>query len=208
MVALFDARRTGVGRDVDTNLYDAALAMLTYPATWYMSAGVEPGRQPNSGHPSVVPFQFFATLDGHVAVAAPKEKFFRALVERMGLERTADDPRFASFEARRQNREELIAVLSARFAEEPNAVWLERLRGHVPIAPIRPMEAALDLEELRDRDMLAVYEHPVFGTVRSVGLPLKMGGFTPTYAPGPGLGADGAAILAELNASSDQLESS
>ncbi len=46
--------------------------------------------------------------------------------------------------------------------------------------------------------MLAEYEHPAFGAVRSVGLPLTMGGFEPTYTPGPGLGADGDAILAEL----------
>ena len=39
MVALFDARQTGMGRDVDTNLYDSALAMLSYPATWFMSSG-------------------------------------------------------------------------------------------------------------------------------------------------------------------------
>ena len=31
--------RTGRGRDVDTNLYDSALAMLSYPATWYLSSG-------------------------------------------------------------------------------------------------------------------------------------------------------------------------
>ena len=38
-VALLDARRTGVGRDVDSNLFDSALAMLSYPATWYLSSG-------------------------------------------------------------------------------------------------------------------------------------------------------------------------
>ncbi len=198
MVALFDARRTGIGRDVDTNLYDAALAMLTYPATWFLSAGVAPERRPGSGHPSVVPFQFFATADGHVAVAAPKEKFFRILVQRMGLAGIGDESRFADFEARGQNRDELVSILSARFADETTSVWLERLRGHVPIAPVRTMEAALDLDELRTRGMLAEYEHPAFGTVRSVGLPLTMGGFSPVYAPGPALGADGPALRAEL----------
>jgi crotonobetainyl-CoA:carnitine CoA-transferase CaiB-like acyl-CoA transferase len=46
--------------------------------------------------------------------------------------------------------------------------------------------------------MLAEYEHPGFGTVRSVGLPLHLGDFTPTYRPGPALGADTEAILADL----------
>ena len=34
--------------------------------------------------------------------------------------------------------------------------------------------------------------------VRSVGLPLHLGDFTPAYGPGPALGADTDAILADL----------
>ncbi len=195
MVALFDARRTGVGRDVDTNLYDSALAMLSYPATWYLSSGFVTERRPLSGHPSVVPFQFFPTADGHIAIATPKEKFFRVLVEGMGLAGLADDPRFADFEARAAHREELLELLSRRFSERSTTDWLATLRGRMPIAPVRSMEEALDLDELRSRSMLAEYEHPSFGTVRSVGLPLSMSGFTPSYVPGPGLGADGPAVL-------------
>ena len=46
--------------------------------------------------------------------------------------------------------------------------------------------------------MLAEYAHPAFGQVRSVGLPLTMGGFERTYRHGPALNGDQAAILAEL----------
>ena len=197
MVALFDARRTGLGRDVDTNLYDTALAMLSYPATWFLSSGFVTERHALSAHPSVVPFQFFATADGHLAIACPKEKFFRALVEVLELPAVAADRRFADFDTRREHRDELVAVLAARFAERPTADWLERLRGRVPVAPVRSLEEALDVDELRGRGMLAEYDHPAFGAVRSVGLPLTLGSFEPSYAPGPALGADGEAILIE-----------
>lgn len=198
VVALLDARRTGIGRDVDVNLYDSALAMLSYPATWFLSSGFVTRRHAMSGHPSVVPFQFFATADGHIAVACAKEKFFRALVAGMDLPAVADDPRFADFEARGAHRAELLAILDARFAELPTTDWLERLRGRVPIAPVRSLEEALDVDELRARSMLAEYDHPAFGTVRSVGMPLTLGGFEPTYQAGPGLGVDGDAILRDL----------
>jgi crotonobetainyl-CoA:carnitine CoA-transferase CaiB-like acyl-CoA transferase len=198
MVALFDARRTGVGRDVDTNLYDSALAMLSYPATWFLSSGYVTERHEMSAHPSVVPFQFFATADGYVAVASPKEKFFRALADGMDLGEVAADPRFVDFEARGRHRSELLGILSQRFSERTTADWLDRLRGRVPIAPVRSLEEALDVDELRGRSMLAEYEHPAFGVVRSVGLPLTLGGFEPVYASGPSLGADGDAILDEL----------
>ena len=205
MVALFDARRTGVGRDVDTNLYDSALAMLSYPATWYLSSGFVTRRQPMSGHPSVVPFQFFATADGHIAIATPKEKFFRTLVEKMDLPELADDPRFADFEARGRNREILLAILSKRFAERATAEWLAMLRGRIPIAPVRSLEQALDPVELAERGMLAEYEHPSFGTVRSVGQPLTMSGYEPRYGRGPGIGSDGNDILEELGYSPEAI---
>lgn len=151
-----------------------------------------------SGHPSVVPFQFFATANGHVAIATPKEKFFRTLMEAMGLAELATDPRFADFEARGRNRQLLLARLSERFLERTTGEWLATLRGCIPIAPVRSMQDALAPDELAGRGMLAEYEHPSFGTVRSVGLPLALGGFDPAYRPGPGLGSDGEAILLEL----------
>ncbi len=41
------------------------------------------------------------------------------------------------------------------------------LGGRVPVAPVRSMREALDPGELAQRDLLAEYEHPVFGRVRS-----------------------------------------
>ena len=198
LAGLRDAERTGIGRDVDTNLYDSALAMLSYPATWFLSSGFETRRHPLSAHPSVVPFQFFVTADGHVAIACPKERFFVALVQAMGLPELATDDRFASFSARGRHRDEVIDRLSERFAELSTAHWLALLRGVVPIAPVRSLSQALDVDELQARGMLAEYQDDAFGRVRSVGLPLHISGFMPEYRAGPGLGADLDAVMAEL----------
>jgi crotonobetainyl-CoA:carnitine CoA-transferase CaiB-like acyl-CoA transferase len=206
IVAVFDARRTGRGRDVDTNLYDSALAMLSYPATWFLSQGFVTERKPMSAHPSVVPFQFFATADGHVAIAAPKEKFFQTLVAEMDLPGVGTDPRFADFESRDRHRDILLGILERRFAEDTTAVWVARLRGKVPVAPVRSLTQAADPDELRTRGMLAEYPHPSFGEVRSVGLPLTMGGFEPTYRRGPALNGDQPAILAELAYAEDEID--
>ncbi len=198
IAALLEARATGRGRQVDTNLYDSALAMLTYPATWYLSGGHRTARHPMSAHPSIVPFQFFRTADGHVAIACAKDKFFRALVERIGLEGLAQDDRFADFERRNAHRDELLELLEARLVEETTQTWLSRLEGHVPIAPVRSLEEALRLEELSARGMLAEYHHATLGRVRSVGLPLAIDGFEPSYRPGPRLGEHTEALMTEV----------
>jgi formyl-CoA transferase len=54
--------------------------------------------------------------------------------------------------------------------------------------------------------MLAEYEHPAFGNVRSVGLPLTLGGFTPAYRRGPALGEHGDDILSELGFDPEAIE--
>src|ERR1700681_3144134 len=129
IIGVFDAQRSGRGGDVDTSLYDAALGLLTYPATWFLSQGIVTERLPNSAHPSIVPFQFFETADGHIAVGWPKEKFFQALMSALN---EPIDPRFASFESRGKNRAALLTLLEHRLREKTTSEWVTLLRGKVP----------------------------------------------------------------------------
>jgi crotonobetainyl-CoA:carnitine CoA-transferase CaiB-like acyl-CoA transferase len=108
------------------------------------------------------------------------------------------DPRFGTFAARHQHRDDLVQLLSQRFRGRTTAQWLDRLRGQVPCAPVRELSDALEAEGLQKRGMLASYKHPGLGPVSSVGMPLRVSGFTPRYRPSPALGADAADLLAEL----------
>ena len=198
LAGIVDARRTGRGRDLDTSLFDTALAMLSYQATWWLSAEIETRRLPFSAHPSIVPFQFFATADGYIAVACAKEKFFQALTRAIGLPELANDSRFATFAARHQHRDDLLQHLARRFRERTTADWLDLLRGQVPCAPVRELSESLEMEVLQERAMLASYEHTQLGMVSSVGLPLHVSEFSPSYRASPALGADTAELLAEL----------
>ena len=198
LAGVHEARRTGRGRDIDASLFDTALAMLSYQAAWWLSAGIPTKRLPHSAHPSIVPFQFFETADGYIAIACAKEKFFAALAEALQMPELTRDPRFASFAARHEHRESLTVLLSARLGERTTDEWLDRLRGDVPCAPVRDLQDALDPERLQERRMLASYDHPRLGAVRSMGLPLKASGFTPRYRAAPALGEDAAELLAEI----------
>ena len=99
----------------------------------------------------------------------------------------------------------MLAQLGGRFEERTTEAWLGLLRGVVPIAPVRSMAQALDVDELTERGMLAEYPDETFGRVRSVGLALHVAGFEPTYRPGPSLGQDTDAILAELGYGADDV---
>ena len=206
LAAVFEAQRSGRGRDIDVCLYDVAVAFHNYRATWYLTAGVPGERTPDSSHPSIVPFQFFETADGHLAIACAKEKFFRALIQLMDLSELADDDRFSSFDARRRNRATLTQILGHRFRSQPTNHWVRLLRGRVPVAPVRSMEAALNRTELGQRSMLASYRHSALGQVTTVGLPIKVDGYTPSYRQGPLLDGDRSDVLTSLGYGPDDID--
>ena len=145
-----------------------------------------------------MPSQSFQTRDGWIVIMCMKEKFWERLVERMGRGELGQDPRFRTFTDRLANRDALRPILRAEFFRRTTAEWLERLRGHVPIAPVYTVEEALTDEQVLARDMVIELEHPVFGPIREVGCPIKIDGMAPRYASAAALGADTAALLAEV----------
>lgn len=136
--AVLAARQTGRGRDVDVNLYDTALYNLSYLGAWTLNSDYDPGRVRRSGHATLVPCQLYTTRDGWIFVMCNKEKFWPVLCDALGLPELAAEPRFATFAERRDNREELEAILDAAFARATTAEWLERLQARVPSPPCAP----------------------------------------------------------------------
>jgi crotonobetainyl-CoA:carnitine CoA-transferase CaiB-like acyl-CoA transferase len=198
MVGLFDAQRTGVGRDVDISLLDTAVSMLSYFAIWALNRDWQPDRIANSGHQTLVPAQNFPTKDGWIVVFCNKDKFWQALVERLELPELAMDARFTSFPERFANKAALVGVLTARFAEKTTAEWLGILRGHVPCAPVNTVAQALEDEQVRAREMILELDHPHFGRIREVASPIRTAGEIRQPAPAPALGEHTEAILSEI----------
>ena len=78
MAGLWDAQRSGVGRDIDIALLDTAVSMLSYFAIWTLNRDWQADRVADSGHQSLVPAQNFRTGDGWLVVFCNKEKFWLA----------------------------------------------------------------------------------------------------------------------------------
>ena len=198
MIGLHRARATGVGCDLDVSLLDTAISMLNYMAIWTLNRDWRPQRLPEGAHQSLVPSQSFQTRDGWIVIMCMKEKFWERLVERMGLPHLREDARFRTFADRLAHRDALRPILRAEFLRHTTAEWIERLRGHVPIAPVYAVEEALADEQVLAREMVIAVEHPRLGRLREVGCPIKIDGVAPRYAPAAPLGADTAAVLEEV----------
>jgi crotonobetainyl-CoA:carnitine CoA-transferase CaiB-like acyl-CoA transferase len=199
MIGLHAARRDGRGMDCDVSLFEVAMGMLTYPATWHLTAGYDPERTPMSSHPSLVPFQNFRTADGWVVVGAAKEKFWQRLCEAIDRADLGEDLRFTTFAERREHKEELIEILSAVFAEQPSAHWLERLEAAgVPVAPVNDVGAALAEEQTLARDLILEQAHPVWGQLRQIVSPVRVGEAPEDHRVAPERGADTDHLLGEV----------
>lgn len=199
MVGIHAARRDGVGMDCDVSLFDTALSLLAYPATWHLTRGYTPQRTPHSAHPSLVPFQNFETSDGWIVVACAKEKFWHKLTEAIGRPELAADPRFTDFAGRHQHRDELLAILDDVFLSRDTAHWVETLAAaRVPSGPVNSVAEAMQDPQVAARDLIIDTEHPRFGTVRHIASPVRVGPPSTTHQPGPRRHQDAGYVLEDL----------
>ncbi|MBI3104081.1 MAG: CoA transferase [Candidatus Rokubacteria bacterium] len=198
MVALYDAQRSGVGRDVEVSLLDMAVSMLSYFAAWTLNRDWEPARVPASGHQTLVPAQNFRTADGWIVVFCAKDKFWLSLVRLMGLPALASDPRFDAFPGRLAHKDALLPILEERFATKSTGEWLGLLRGHVPCAPVNSVREALEDAQVLAREMIVEIDHPVFGRMRQVASPIKTEGAITAPAPAPRLGEHTDTLLQDV----------
>ena len=89
-----------------------------------------------------------------------KQKFWPVLCEKLGRPEWSDDPRFASFKARLENRAELTRLLDAALSARGTAAWLAHFAGAVPAAPVHDIAHALGSEFVTQEDRVWSYAHP------------------------------------------------
>jgi crotonobetainyl-CoA:carnitine CoA-transferase CaiB-like acyl-CoA transferase len=174
--ALLRRSRTGRGAHVDLSLLDCQVSLLSYLAQYFWTDGEVP-RPMGSAHASVVPYQALATRDGHLIVAVFAEKFWAAFCRAVERPEWIADPRFARNRDRVANRDALMPLVEARFAERTTAEWLERLQGAgVPATPIQSVDRVLADPQVRQRRMVVEVAHPRHGPLPTLGTPLKVDG--------------------------------
>src|SRR5579862_4522789 len=126
LAALRHRDATGEGQRVEVDLLSALLAGLVNQGSAFTIAGVVPGRLGNA-HPSISPYELYATGDGDLVIAVGNDRQFGALCEVLGAPELAVDERFVSNGDRVHNREALRAELRERLRERPASRWASEL---------------------------------------------------------------------------------
>ena len=150
--AVLSARSTGIGRDVDVNLFDKAMFNQSYMAAWALNTDFKSERLDRSAHPILVPCQLYKTKDGWIYLMCNKESFWPVLCKKLGREDLGSDPKFLNFADRQSNRDEVTQILDTELMKKNTSEWLIEFGGIVPAAPILDLKQSLENPFLEDRN--------------------------------------------------------
>lgn len=180
LAALRHRDATGRGQLVEVNLLSSLLSALVNQASGYVAAGVVPGILGNA-HPSIAPYDVFATADRPLVIAVGNDGQFAALVAELGAPELAEDADFATNPARVAHREQLKARLEALLAAAGADEWQGRItRAGVPCGPINDLAQAFALATELGLDPVV----DVAGTP-TVAHPITLSQTPATYRSGP-----------------------
>jgi crotonobetainyl-CoA:carnitine CoA-transferase CaiB-like acyl-CoA transferase len=188
LAALHERARTGRGRVIDAALFDVQVAMLANQASNQLVGQTRPTRMGNA-HPNIVPYQVFASADGHVVLAVGNDGQFARFCEVAGHPDVARDERFATNPMRVQHRSVLVPLLAQWLFTRTTAQWVNQLEAAaVPCSPILSIDQVLTHPQVEARGLCLP---AVDGAPPMIANPMRLDGQRPVSpkAP-PSLGAD------------------
>ena len=174
VVAALHARaNTGAGQLVDTSLFEAGITLTYWQSAIALATGKAPGPM-GSAHPLNAPYQAFETKDGWITVGAANQPNWLRLVELLGRQDLAADPRFKTNGDRIQNQAVLADALAPDFRRRASAEWLDFLeRAKIPAGPVLDVLQMQANEQTLAREMVVETRHSKLGAVKTIGLPVK-----------------------------------
>ncbi len=197
LAAVAAREHTGRGQHVDISMLDTQISMLNYHATMHMLSGEIPTMLGNA-HFTHVPYDSYPCQDGYLIIAVITDNFWLNLMDvvnapDLNTEENHHQP------GRLKNRDTITHRLSEIFLTNTQAYWMEKLNAaRIPSAPVYNMAQALTDDQVLHRNMIVEVEHPLGGTYRVPGNPVKMSEHEDSYSSPPLLGEHTEEVLNSL----------
>ena len=185
LAALRHRDATGEGQRLQVNLFSSLLAALVNQGSAYTVARAVPGRMGNA-HPSISPYELYATGDGELVLAVGNERQFGALCEVLEAPELASDPRFAGNRNRVANRDALKAELLERLQRRSAAEWAQLLTDvRVPAGVVNDVAGAFALAAALGLEPIVDVPAPDGSAVALTRNPIGLERTPPTYRSAP-----------------------
>src|SRR5215510_8200343 len=164
--------RQGV-QTADVSLVEASIAAAAWEVAEYLETGKVP--QPlGNRHRLNAPYQLFEPKDGrYLAIGTPNDALFARLMQVLGLDAHAGDPRFSSYSKRKANEDALLALVEpavrGRGCQELEQALLV---AGVPCARVNNFKEVFDDPQIIARGVMQDLEHPRLGQMRTTRNPV------------------------------------
>jgi crotonobetainyl-CoA:carnitine CoA-transferase CaiB-like acyl-CoA transferase len=187
LAALNERARSGVGQSIEVPLFDSQVAWLANQNMNYLVGGEVPGRL-GTAHPNIVPYQAFATADGHIMIAVGNDRQFAACMRCCGMPELADDIRFQRNRDRLENRGALVKLISEALTQRHSADWLRELtKADVPCSPIDDLGQVFTSPYATECELVRNLDHAYSDKLPTVANPVRFSESPVSYDRAPPL---------------------
>lgn len=174
----------------------------------YLNTGIEPIAHGNE-NPTSAPSGTFTTSDGLLNIAANKDKHCVLLTDHLGLSHLRKNSKFATKEARKNNRLSLKISLEAILSKFPAEKWARELNEiGVPAGKVLKLPNIMKSEQIQNTHFLMEHKNVlgVSGNVRVVTTGIKLDEEHPIVnKPPPKIGDQNLEIYSDLGLTKNEI---
>jgi crotonobetainyl-CoA:carnitine CoA-transferase CaiB-like acyl-CoA transferase len=187
LTALHHREKTGFGQQVDIGMLDTHVAWLSNQGMNFLATGQNPPRLGNQ-HPNIVPYQVFATQDGHIVLSIGNDATFAKFCKNFRLDHLLADERFATNAARVGNRQLVTDTLAETMMTTTTASWIEKLEAlQIGCGPINALAQVFADEQVIARDNVIEMTHASGAALKLIANPVRLSETPAQYRIAPPL---------------------
>jgi crotonobetainyl-CoA:carnitine CoA-transferase CaiB-like acyl-CoA transferase len=174
--AIVAKERQGVGQKIDVSHLGSMMTLqgLTLAFLNYTGALMDRQERTKVANPM---WNHYLCSDGRWLVLGmlQPDRQWPAICKAMGIEHLENDPKFENMDARRDNCEELIAIMDKIFITRPSTEWMTLMKeaGDVICTPVQEVADLLKDPQVWANDYLIEYKHRDLGELKGVGIPIQ-----------------------------------
>jgi crotonobetainyl-CoA:carnitine CoA-transferase CaiB-like acyl-CoA transferase len=178
LAALLARERSGVGQQVDASHLGSMMMLqgLSVSAKLMMGFALPRTARSQAGNPLWNHYRCQDDKWLSLGMLQP-DRYWADLCAAFGRPELASDERFADMRSRAQNAAAAVAILDEIFASKPRDEWLAILRaadGDFILTLVNSIDDLPDDPQVRANDYVVDYEHPQYGTIQMLGMPVRL----------------------------------